>query len=706
MTNFAVGFNKRNKSMKKIVVSTLAIALTLCSCINRDESTADEYQQSQDEALIKENALKIFGNIDPAQDWNSIKQGTVTIKADANLKDIAKVQILTESPFCNKNAAILNEAKVQKDQEVTLVYDAPNVYDKLFAACVSSDGKYFVKVFNVGESSVSFKSSAAARMTRAGEAYPSAASLVLGEPTPSFNAQRAIQSQAAENHKVLINDNVNAGFYRAYDSWADGTWANEKMFAVTSTPDNGWTLDNGTIYKAVDDDVDITTVQEIVNGFLRKTGAIHQTNGKSNNWETIVTSTPYFVLNKNYLIATGEPVTITPIQMNTTEGMFNTVYYYYFDPEVTKDMTAEEEANYIKALPKYKAINGFSSDKFKREKQYLLPYYGEGIPAAGAKAISTSIPAGRKIGFLNQKAKTPTYPNYTVGDMVPAPYNYCASGCTYGDGRLNVAVNHLIGHYFSAIDKGISQISEKILTNGNIQTQTQYGSTEVGMKWDSPRVAIFSANDHAYMCFEDGADCTFGDMIIEITSGAVIEDEEIVPFGEIYAMCFEDRLENADYDMNDVVLHAVRKDETTIQLSLVASGAYDELWIKGYDGTLFSKEVHQLFGYDNANVFINTKQGAEYKEPITQEISVAKTLSISDFLKKITLKNETTGKTIAMPKKAGEPPYAIIVPIDFKYPLETMSITAAYPDFIIWAKDATRPGNWYLNGVESLIYQR
>ena len=334
--------------MKKIVLSAIAIAFTLCGCTSHDEGN-DEYNN----ALIKENAQKVFGNIDPAQDWNSIKQGSVTITADANLDNIEKVQILTESPFCNNDAAILNEAKVEKGQKVTLVYDAPNVYDKLFAACVSSEGKYFVKVFNLGESSVSFKSTATARMTRSGEGYPSLASIVLGTPTPSFNAQRAIQSQASEDHTVLINDNVGGGNYRAYDLWADGSWANEKMFAVTSTPDNGWTFENGTIWKTVDDDVDITTVKEIVNEFLSKTGAIHTTNNKSNNWETIVESTPYFVLNKNYLIATGEPVTITPIQMNTTEGKFNTVYYYYFDPKVTKDMTAEEEANYIKALPKY-----------------------------------------------------------------------------------------------------------------------------------------------------------------------------------------------------------------------------------------------------------------------------------------------------------------------------------------------------------------
>ena len=686
--------------MKKIVLSAIAIAFTLCGCTSHDEGNVNEYNN----ALIKENAQKVFGNIDAAQDWNSIKQGSVTITADANLDNIEKVQILTESPFGNKDAAILNEAKVEKGQKVTLVYDAPNVYDKLFAACVSSEGKYFVKVFNIGESSVSFKSTATARMTRSGEGYPSLASIVLGTPTPSFNAQRAIQSQASEDHTVLINDNVGGGNYRAYDLWADGSWANEKMFAVTSTPDNGWTFENGTIWKTVDDDVYITTVKEIVNEFLSKTGAIHTTNNKSNNWETIVESTPYFVLNKNYLIATGEPVTITPIQMNTTEGKFNTVYYYYFDPKVTKDMTAEEEANYIKALPKYKAINGLESKDFKREKQYLLPYYGDGVPAAGAKAEKIGIPEGYKIGFLNQKAKTPAYPNYTVGNMTPEAYNYCGSGCTYSDGRLNKEVNHLIGHFFSAIDKNISQTTKKVYTNST-QTATESGSTENGMKWNSPRVAIFGVNDHAYMCFEDGADCTFGDMIIEVTNGAKVEDEEIIPFGEKYTMCFEDRLENADYDMNDVVLQAVRLNETKVQLSLIASGANDELWIKGLDGSnLASKEVHQLFGYDKSTVFINTTKGGEKKAPIVEEFDIAKTQSISDFLKKITIKNESTGKTIAMPK-AGEPPYAIIVPVDFKYPIEKTSIIEAYPNFSIWAKDATRPGNWYLNGVEGLIYE-
>jgi uncharacterized protein YcfL len=703
--------------MKKIFLLTIAIAFTLCGCTSHDEGNMNEYNLNQENALIKENAQKVFGNIDAAQDWNSIKQGSVTITADANLDNIEKIQILTESPFGNKDAAILNEAKVEKGQKVTLVYDAPNVYDKLFAACVSSDGKYFVKVFGLDEKEVSFNNAAAARFTRGVgdiediediEGYPSASSIKLGEPIESFNAQRARLSNAAEDHKIQITDDVNGGnnsFYRNYDVWYNSSWENERMFSITSTPDNDWTFENGTIYKPVTDDVDMTTVKEIVNGFLSKTGAIHQTNGRSNNWETIVTSTPYFVLNKNYLIASGGPITITPIQMNTTEGVYNSVYYYYFNPEVTKNMTEEEEVNYIKALPKYKAINGFYDKEFERKKQYLLPYYGDGVPAAGATAVSVCIPEGYKIGFLNRKSLNPKWPNYMTQNR--EPYNYCSNGCTYGDGRLNTEINHLKGHYFSAIDKGISQTSEKILTNGNIQTQTIYGLTENGMKWNSPRVAIFSANDHAYMCFEDGADCTFGDMIIEITLGAKVENEVMTLFGEKYTMCFEDRLENADYDMNDVVLQAVRLNETKVQLSLIASGAYDELWIKGLDGSILaSKEVHQLFGYDKAEVFINTTKGGEYKDPIVEEFDIAKTQSISDFLKGITIKNESTDKTIAIPTKAGEPPYAIIVPVDFKYPIEKTSITEAYPDFIIWAKDATRPGNWYLKGVQGLIYEK
>ena len=42
--------------MKKIVLSALTIAFTLNSCMSHDDSSLNQYNQDQDDALIKENA--------------------------------------------------------------------------------------------------------------------------------------------------------------------------------------------------------------------------------------------------------------------------------------------------------------------------------------------------------------------------------------------------------------------------------------------------------------------------------------------------------------------------------------------------------------------------------------------------------------------------------------------------------------------------
>ena len=139
---------------------------------------------------IQANVASIFGNIDPEQDWNLVNEGSITILADAPLSDIAKVQLLTESPFLNSDAKVLNEATAKSGEEVVLTYDAPNAYQQLFAACVSSSGEYYVQVFTPGTEKVNFSMANRAR-TRA-EAYevPTFTTIKLNKPKPSFNAQR------------------------------------------------------------------------------------------------------------------------------------------------------------------------------------------------------------------------------------------------------------------------------------------------------------------------------------------------------------------------------------------------------------------------------------------------------------------------------------------------------------------------------------
>ena len=427
----------------------------------------------------------------------------------------------------------------------------------------------------------------------------------------------------------------------------------------------------------------MNTLKSIITTYLKKTGGENTTGttNKRNNWQDIATGNAYFRVNNSYLISNGGPTTLIPIQMFTTEGDYNTIYYYYFN---SKSIPAGmSEVDYIKTLPKFKAIPGKSGDATcRREKEYLLPYYGDGTPSD--IAVSVAIPKGYNIGFLNRK----DFKN--KGDI-----SNCGSGCIYGDGRLNFEVNHLKGHYFSAMDKELSQeISTEL--NGSKKDKCS-GNTPSGMQWTSPRIGFFSANKHSYMCFEDGADCNFCDMVIEVVQGTEIIEEDMVSediTGASYLMCFEDRPAQADYDMNDVVIYAKRINNKTIEVGLAACGAADEVYIMGIPGgrQLNNSEIHDLFGIPK-ETFAHTKTNGQEVSRIPRE-RITTDLSLEDFMRSIYIVNKTTEKTIRMPEK-GKSPYVIIVPDGFRYPREGTSIKSAYPGFLEWAQNRNASRNWY-----------
>ena len=657
----------------------LLSAAILVSCGKSYELNDTQFNEES----IRVNTEKQLGiTIDPEQTWADITNGSITIKADADLEDIVKVQILTESPFGNDEAAILNSIDCQKGDVVTLNYEAPGDATELVAACVSSKGVYYIKVFNVGESNLSFASTSNARTRGTSDDYPTL--IVLGESIKSFNAQRAEES--LQNGTTWSNDNVNgSGKNRYYEVWADGSWKNDRLWSHQTVSGGGWNVENGFICKNVSNSGDLNTLKSIISTYLQKKGGLNQTNGKANNWQNIAQGNAYFRVNNSYLISNGGPTSLIPIQMNTTEGHFNTIYYYYFNPATTAGMTSEQEANYIKSLPKYKAIPGWKGDdKCRREKEYLLPYYGDGMPETSSLAVSAAIPQGYKIGFLNRKDFN------NKGEIT-----YCATGCTYGDGRLNYEVNHLMGHYFTAIDKNLSQ--DVAAGSPTAKKDTRSGGTTNGMQWTSPRIGFFSANKHSYMCFEDGADCNFCDMIIEVVQGTEIIDDgmvsEDIP-GASYLMCFEDRPAQADYDMNDVVIYAKRIDNGTIEVGLAACGAADEVYIMGIPGgrSLNNSEIHYLFGIP-AGTYAHTKTNGQKVERIPSE-QIKTVLPLEDFMRNIYIENKTTGKTIRMPEK-GKSPYVIIVPNGFRYPREGTSIKSAYPGFLEWAQNRNASRDWY-----------
>ncbi len=838
--------------MKKIILAITCL-LVLISCNNFDLEQP-VVTLNEDKEAINNKAKSILGDIDPNQDWTSTISGSVTITADAPLSNIAKVQILTESPYINPDAKVLNEAEVTNGGTVTLMYDVANIYSRLIVACVSSEGAYYTKGFNIGENNVSFQSTTTrASSRRASEesfGFPALSNLILpvNDSYPSYGAMRSIRSGIGEATNKI-------------DIWKDKGWDNERLWSIVNNKSfNGskWYTTANTIRRDVTEGLSTEDKNELYDIFNTSLFWSKVSNDSLHKNNLIgIRNSEMVKLYNNQLEANGEPVIITPVQATSTDIKKSHLYYYYYNPQDTTGMSKDEVKLFLENLPKYKAISGYHSvgnycgtSEFFKLYDYLLPYYGEaplfqpatlsgyttdqkvyriangyeidgikyymtynaksqnfmaaksddsktalyqlwqifkandgrcylynigarsffiyigsydtaftpldylennctpffmeeegsicrfarstnknqyigtdfdpatnnnkfsyGIWSNKAKtngstvewqleeytegnvSLKTSIaqiaekniaaqaytiPKGYKIGFMLRKIYNEDYKNYYNS----GGYADRMCGETYADGRLNTEVNNFPNHFSSA-------------------------KNTYGMLDNDPRAAIFNANGKTFITFEDGSDCNYADLIVQLTNGIKYVNEKIEPEAEAYTMCFEDRPLEADYDMNDVVLRCVRKNSKTINLSIVACGGDDNVVIHDATGWKYNnQEVHEAFGMTepvNGHRFINTQINGTQKDVLSADVTIPEDMSIPQYLKNIYIENKTTNKVIKLAGK-GESPFAIIVPLEFDYPREQVSIANAYKKFIEWAQNANVSTDWYLYKEEGQVY--
>ena len=379
--------------MKKILLFALGL-MTLVGCRHDFDIDNSEF--------VKNNAEQRLGMIDPNQDWNCITTGTVSVTADASLQNIVKVQILTESPFMNDQAKILAEASASKGDVVTLNYDAPNAYTRLIAACVDDKGNYFIKGFNMTESKVSFQSATTRGFgfTRAANDLPDISQIQVkfSDSFLSFNAGRALSEDAT------------------FSNWKDKNWENDRLWRPSGlTASGSWTMDRYTIFRDATPftEEDKATLQDIFNASLYRDDP-KGVRGKRDNLSLIRegSAVKFF---SNHLVSNGKAaITLSPIQMASTEAHMCDIYYYYY--KAANVPAGTSETDYIKSLPKYKAIDlGLEREKFqeqtgieknKRDEnflrlhEYILPYYGE---------PSEFEPFAQMLSHLGYKADTNFY---------------------------------------------------------------------------------------------------------------------------------------------------------------------------------------------------------------------------------------------------------------------------------------------------------
>ena len=680
--------------MKKLL-SLAVFGLVLSGCVKGFDGTEPEPTPTPDptptnnkatQEEIDANVANVFGTtFSPNQDWSSTTKYTISVVADAPMSDIAKVQILTEAPYFNEDARVLNEAATSKGQSVSLTYDCPTEYTELVAACVDSKGIYYVAGFKAGDSQVNFQKVAQAR-TRAEYTLPdlpavSGLKMKYKNSHLSFNAIRAQKANQGEGGNI--------------DPWKNSNWDNERLWMLSNAGGNStWKVEKQTIYRQVTiTDTEKTGLETVLK-------AVGGKNGRDNTYKQVnldtIRNSPVYQLTKNYLVADGKgPITVAPVQMLSSDYSNTSLYYYYFNPSSLEGMTEDQQITFIKNLPKFKCVdgkitknasgtltNGKNGDYFKVH-EYILPYYGNVTSSTTSDVTVKSfiIPDGYYVGFMLRKTVTDYQDSYTKENDIYKGTNYengsytkTNNGEVYADGRLNVQINQY-PDFKSAIAKG--------------------------MKKDDPRAAVFGANQKAYMMFEDGVDVNYVDMIVEIQGGLYAVDAARQINNNVYTFCFEDR-NLGDYDMNDVVVKAERLNISQVKYTVVACGAYDELYLRNINGNTLNetKEIHSLFGVTNLSTFINT-QSKNY-EPVSEVITVDPSFSFTDFSKQIYIFNKTQNYDVKMSQK-GEDPHGIMIPSDFAYPVEKTCIKNAYTQFNTWGENPVTSTDWYLSPVEGKV---
>lgn len=383
-------------------------------------------------------------------------------------------------------------------------------------------------------------------------------------------------------------------------------------------------------------------------------------NGRKYNNLPLVVKSGYYN-HKAYPLTTGkDPIIVSPVYKNDggyKEVVNSDLYYYYFDE---KQIGSQDTVEFLESLPKYKAIQFDqcikADDEICKHASYALIYWGEGTPELGTTG-SYTFPEGYKIGFM-VRAKTTAENNRKQGEL-------------YGDGRLNNDVNK----YGS------------------------FSSSKLGT--DGPRMAWLTVNGRVLVCCESGTDTDFNDIILEVEGGV----DPVTPVPElennVYTFCFEDTL-FGDYDMNDVVIKAKRISDTKVEYSLVACGAYDNLQIMNINGNKINQntEVHKILGVDGG--YVNTVKGRVFPV-VTETVTVDKNFSFTDESTQPYIIDLSTNKTIKISRK-GEDPHGIMIPYDFKYPLETVCVKDAYTKFNSWGQNPVESTEWYLYPVEDKVF--
>lgn len=265
----------------------------------------------------------------------------------------------------------------------------------------------------------------------------------------------------------------------------------------------------------------------------------------------------------------------------------------------------------------------------------------------------------------------------------------------------------------------------------------QYSSYDGISYWEETNQETLDGKGDPRITYNPGnaQETTYGALAIvsptaESCSGTPDEgrDDDYDEDPQVYTYAFEDTY-MGDYDMNDCVLQ-VWEDEANIYVKLCCTGAAANLHVYLGNQALFGgQEVHSALG-GTPGKFINvgdapadnggTKSDSKFETRSTVTTTLDKSLNENQNIDianadfwidgpsgaiHVTNRHTTAVKTSFTPDwQAGDAPYAVVIPGEWKWPIEWIPVIEAYPDFKGYAEDQNNNIDWYKNPTADKVY--
>lgn len=319
--------------------------------------------------------------------------------------------------------------------------------------------------------------------------------------------------------------------------------------------------------------------------------------------------------------------------------------------------------------------------------KYKLAFFGENHD----QTATYNFPAGYHIVFFIISTDTSNGQDIK-GEYQPASFNYSLP-------ELNARLGHSYG-------------------NAGSLTHQKGANPEGAVKavaWETGGITALG--------FEDaGGDEDLNDIVLWI-EGDFKAEQELVKVetttsndSESWIFACEDLGGSFDYDFNDVVWEVYKEYKTTTTTTTengVSSSTTTKEFVAGKvrllaaGGTLPVElyynerslgDVHQLFGQQPVGVdlYHQVNVGAKVEktpiELLIPDLTITATTNINDIKNnfKVRVKGEQgNSHFVTAPDMNSTAPQIILLPGDWEWPRENVSITAAYPEFTNWVQDKT-----------------